>query len=104
MAQPSKRYSLRVLKAKNENNNWSFVPGSDSTIADAAVKVVGRDAASSCSTKEFTSTANSTDDDDSNEKSYQLMALLTRPDAGTFPQSYMRCACTDDHRFHQDQQ
>ncbi|KAE8149706.1 hypothetical protein BDV25DRAFT_172706 [Aspergillus avenaceus] len=47
-AQPSKRLSLKVVKAKNENLNWIYAPAKSATIKDAAIKIVGTDVASSC--------------------------------------------------------
>lgn len=48
LSQPSKRLSLKVLKAKNENNNWSYAPSADSSLQDAALKVAGTELSSSC--------------------------------------------------------
>jgi hypothetical protein len=84
MAQPSKRFSFKVIKAKNENDNWSFAPCSDSAIADAAVKVVGRDVASCCTTKQSTPRIN---DGSLDQTNYQVTAFLPRVDAGTLPLS-----------------
>ncbi|CAG7919388.1 unnamed protein product [Penicillium olsonii] len=55
MSQPSKRLSLKVLKAKNENNNWSYAPSADASLQDAALKVVGAETASSCVLKRLSS-------------------------------------------------
>lgn len=99
MAQPSKRFALKVLKAKNENNNWTFAPGSDLALADAAAKVAGRDVTSLCTTKEATSTVNLTDYDGWDHTEYRVIALLPRADTGTVPQPFMRCSWTDDRRF-----
>ncbi|OOQ84138.1 hypothetical protein PEBR_31501 [Penicillium brasilianum] len=81
LAQPSRRFSFKVIKAKNENNNWSFVPGSDIALADAAVKVLGRDVASCCTTKELTSTVNAPDAVDLDQKTYQVTAFLPKANA-----------------------
>ncbi|KAF5864241.1 hypothetical protein ETB97_008238 [Aspergillus alliaceus] len=53
MAQPLKRLSLKVLKAKNENNNWIYAPARDATIIGAAFKVIGTDVTSGCVVKEW---------------------------------------------------
>ncbi|RAH69533.1 putative DNA mismatch repair protein [Aspergillus aculeatinus CBS 121060] len=52
LAQPAKRLSFRVLRAKNEGNNWMYAPGKDATLSDAAFKVVGKDVASNCVVRE----------------------------------------------------
>lgn len=104
MAQPSKRFSFKVLKAKNENNNWSFAPGPDLALADAAVKVVGRDVASCCTTKQSTSTVNSTSDGSLSQATYQVMAFLPRVDTSTLPRLCMRRSWANDRRSHNGQQ
>ncbi|OJI97918.1 hypothetical protein ASPVEDRAFT_24834 [Aspergillus versicolor CBS 583.65] len=53
MARPSTRLSLKIIKAKNDSGNWMYAPGKESTLIDAALKVAGRDVASSCITKEW---------------------------------------------------
>ncbi|KAE8350324.1 DNA mismatch repair protein [Aspergillus coremiiformis] len=78
MAQPSKKLSLKVLKAKNENNNWIYAPGRDATVIHAALKIVGTDITSSCVMKQWPS------EDDTNFRRHQdgytpefgLIALL----------------------------
>lgn len=88
MAQPSRRFSFKVLKAKNEKNDWSFAPRCDLALADAAVKVVGRDVASCCTTKESTSTVDSPNGANLDQKTYQVTAFLPKADAGNFPWLY----------------
>ncbi|KAF9889431.1 hypothetical protein FE257_007333 [Aspergillus nanangensis] len=46
IARPSARLSFKVLKAKNEANNWIYAPKHNATMMDAALKVVGTDATS----------------------------------------------------------
>ncbi|KOS38324.1 hypothetical protein ACN38_g10866 [Penicillium nordicum] len=55
IAQPSKRLSLKVLKAKNENGNWTYAPSADASISDAALKVAGTETSSSCAVKRLSS-------------------------------------------------
>ncbi|KGO66538.1 DNA mismatch repair protein, C-terminal [Penicillium italicum] len=55
IAQPSKRLSLKVLKAKNENSNWTYAPSADASLSDAALKVAGTEMSSSCITKRLSS-------------------------------------------------
>ncbi|KAJ6159616.1 hypothetical protein N7497_004153 [Penicillium chrysogenum] len=55
IAHPSKRFSLKVLKAKVENNNWTYAPNADASLSDAALKVAGREVSSSCAVKRLSS-------------------------------------------------
>jgi DNA mismatch repair ATPase MutL len=48
IAQPSKRFSLKVLKAKIENNNWTYAPNAEASLSDAAFKVAGTEVSSCC--------------------------------------------------------
>ncbi|KAJ5622534.1 DNA mismatch repair protein C-terminal [Penicillium herquei] len=78
IAQPSKRFSLKVLKAKNENNNWVYAPASDATLSDAAVKVFGRELSSSCTFKTMSSESLEAQLD---EAEYKVSCLLPKPDS-----------------------
>ncbi|KAJ5085219.1 hypothetical protein N7532_009990 [Penicillium argentinense] len=75
-AQPSIRFSLKVLKAKNENNNWMYVPSPDAAISDASVKIIGRDASSCCTVKSVSSDLGTQDESGSNQVCYNLEAFL----------------------------
>ncbi|KNG84919.1 DNA mismatch repair protein [Aspergillus nomiae NRRL 13137] len=78
MAQPSKRLSFKVLKAKNESNNWIYAPGRDATITDAALKVAGTDVTSSCVLKKWPSeeNVNSEPHQEEHMSEFRLLALL----------------------------
>ncbi|GAB1203580.1 hypothetical protein APSETT445_002216 [Aspergillus pseudonomiae] len=78
MAQPSKRLSFKVLKAKNESNNWIYAPGRDTTITDAALKVAGTDVTSSCVLKKWPSeeNVNSEPHQEEHTSELRLLALL----------------------------
>ncbi|KAL4893252.1 hypothetical protein BDV59DRAFT_28531 [Aspergillus ambiguus] len=52
-AQPSRRLSLKILKAKNESGNWVYAPKPGATIVDAAMKIAGSDVASTCVLKHW---------------------------------------------------
>lgn len=80
--QPSKRFSLKVIKAKNENNNWIYAPAADATVSDATTKIVGRDVSSCCVVKQLLSQSPSGEDQPSCD-TYQLTAFLPKPDSGT---------------------
>ncbi|GMG49451.1 unnamed protein product [Aspergillus oryzae var. brunneus] len=84
MAQPSKRLSLKVLKAKNENNNWIYAPGRDAMITDAALKIAGTDVTSSCVLKKWPSEHNVNSEHPQEEHTSEvgLLALLLDLDTG----------------------
>ena len=42
IARPSTRFSLKVLKAKTEKDNWVYAPKVGACVPDAAIKVVGK--------------------------------------------------------------
>ena len=48
-ARPAVRFSLRILKAKNEGGNWMYAPKSGASVEDVALKVVGKECATQCS-------------------------------------------------------
>lgn len=83
VAQPSKRLSLKVLKAKNENNNWAYAPSVDPSLSDAALKVAGTEVFSSCILKRLsTRDVNEVEPvrDPADQKDYEAIAFL--PEAG----------------------
>ena len=51
LARPTVRFSLKVLKAKNEKDNWMYAPKTGAEPSDAAFKVVGKDCAIQCELK-----------------------------------------------------
>jgi len=69
LARPAVRFSLRILKAKNEKSNWLYAPKADASVEDAAIKVVGKDCATQCVWHA------------SNHEGYEIEALLPRGDA-----------------------
>lgn len=86
MSQPSKRLSLKVLKAKSESNNWVYAPGQNATLMDAALKVVGNHVASCCMAKVWPSEGDSVNGEQSRRDAsgYKLIALLSKADSGNF--------------------
>ncbi|MCJ1242852.1 hypothetical protein MMC30_000047 [Trapelia coarctata] len=48
LARPSVRFSLKVLKAKNEKENWMYAPKAGATVTDAAIKVINQRAVAEC--------------------------------------------------------
>lgn len=69
LARPVVRFSLRVLKAKNDKGNWMYAPKAGGNVEDAAFKVVGKECASQCAWSVF-----ETDH-------YEVQAFLPRQDA-----------------------
>ncbi|KAI4716858.1 hypothetical protein E4T48_06948 [Aureobasidium sp. EXF-10727] len=52
-ARPATRLSLKVMKAKNDKDNWTYAPKIGSGIEDTAFKVVGKPCASQCTWAEL---------------------------------------------------
>lgn len=48
LARPAIRFSLRVLKAKNEKANWTYAPKPGASVQDAATKVVSKKIIEQC--------------------------------------------------------
>lgn len=88
MSQPSKRLSLKILKAKSENSNWVYAPGQNATLMDAALKVAGTHVASSCMTKEWPLEDGSINGEqlgrNNGSLGYKLIALLPKAGSGNF--------------------
>ncbi|KAL1965765.1 hypothetical protein VTN77DRAFT_5086 [Rasamsonia byssochlamydoides] len=86
IAKPSTRLSLKVLKSKNESNNWIYAPKPNANLVDAALKVVGAEIAAQCIYKEWPSEAHdegqevASTSNDANP-SYRLVAFLPKADA-----------------------
>ncbi|OJJ31232.1 hypothetical protein ASPWEDRAFT_118456 [Aspergillus wentii DTO 134E9] len=84
MAQPTKRLSFRVLKAKNESNNWMYAPGQNATLVDAALKITGKDVASNCLLKRWPPEEDSTDIQQNqlmDISNFKLVAFLPKADS-----------------------
>ncbi|KAK5016598.1 hypothetical protein BJ546DRAFT_329035 [Cryomyces antarcticus] len=69
LARPTIRFSLRVLKAKNDKGNWIYAPKPGAGVEDAAFKVVGKDCASQCRWSILESAG------------FEVQAFLPKPDA-----------------------
>ncbi|KAJ6103479.1 DNA mismatch repair protein C-terminal [Penicillium sp. IBT 16267x] len=80
IAQPSKRFSLKVLEAKNENHNWMYAPSADATLSDAAIKIFGRELSSCCVIKKLTP-GSSASQSEPNTNEYGIVAFLPRADS-----------------------
>ena len=89
MPQPSKRLSFKVLKAKNESNNWVYAPVQNATLIDAALKTAGSSVTSCCMAKNWPLENEAVNNEKvlrKNLSGYKLIAILAKPDAGNiFP-------------------
>ena len=68
-ARPHVRFSLKVLKAKNDKGNWMYAPKVGGNAEDAAFKIVGAACASQCIWSVI------------EEHSFTLQAFLPKPEA-----------------------
>lgn len=68
-ARPYVRFSLKVLKAKNDKGNWMYAPKAGGNAEDAAFKIVGASCASQCTWSVV------------EENGFTLQAFLPKPDA-----------------------
>lgn len=68
-ARPATRLSFKVIKAKNDKDNWTYAPKIGGGIEDTAFKVVGQPCASQCAWVEL------------EYEGYTVEAYLPRPDA-----------------------
>ncbi|EKV04519.1 DNA mismatch repair protein, putative [Penicillium digitatum PHI26] len=79
IAQPSKRLSFKVLKAKNENSSWAYAPSADASLSDAALKITGTDVYSSCVMKRIACPRTAENYRGSlNQKEYEVIAFLPK--------------------------
>lgn len=77
ISQPSKKLSFKVLKTNNSRSDWLYAPGSDPSLLDAVLKVVGREVFSSCILKQLSSQpVNETESGPLERKSYEVVAFL----------------------------
>ncbi|KAI5272493.1 hypothetical protein E4T47_04252 [Aureobasidium subglaciale] len=68
-ARPTTRFSLKVIKAKSDKDNWTYAPKVGSGIEDTALKVVGKPCAAQCIWAEV------------EYEGFTVQAFLPRPDA-----------------------
>ena len=80
------RFSLKVLKGKNEKANWSYTPvDSAEKLRDVAARIVGSDVIGRCETKRSKSEHGEIDNGDQ----YSAVALLTTIDSGVLTDSHI---------------
>lgn len=73
-----------MTKGKSESNNWLYTPSAEATLTDAALKIAGRNVASSCAMK-VGSSGPPGSGDGSEQSRYEMVALLPKLDSGTEP-------------------
>ena len=95
LARPSIRFSLKVLKAKSDKDNWMYAPKAGACVSDAAIKVVGKEVAGQCQWIVWTNneprnlSSSSTPDgavtghSSTGNDGYSIEAFLPRPQCGT---------------------
>lgn len=95
IARPATRLSLKVLKAKNDKDNWVYAPKAGACVSDAATKVVGKEVVGQCewmiwSPNDPQASACSQTPDGSlgvdspaRNSNYIIQALIPRPQCGT---------------------
>ena len=84
------RFSLKVLKARNEKGNWTYAPKEHASMLDAARKVLDSAAVSQCKLYKWephislseTSSPNATSDLQHNRSRFSIEALLPTPGCG----------------------
>ncbi|KAL8708764.1 MAG: hypothetical protein Q9220_006406 [cf. Caloplaca sp. 1 TL-2023] len=84
IARPKVRFSLRVLKAKNDKGSWMYAPKSDASVADAVVKVIGKKAADQCRWVVWSPSLQDSDEasntDKASESTFTIEAMIPRVD------------------------
>ena len=97
------RFTLKVLKAKNDNGNWMYAPKSGAYILEAARKILGRDIVDQCQWKVHESVQADADADENlaangdsgpAEGSYKIEALLPNSKYGKLPLYVMIRYCS----------
>lgn len=87
-ARSSVRFSLKVLKAKNDKSNWMYAPAGGDTVLDAAMKIGGSRLVDQCQWKVWKSSVEDTSSNceaktnERSERIYKVEALLPSPTCG----------------------
>lgn len=87
-ARSSVRFSLKVLKAKNDKSNWIYAPANGDTVLDAAIKIGGSRLVDQCQWKVWKSSVEDTssiieaETNDRSERFYTIEALLPSSTCG----------------------
>ncbi|KAI1626662.1 DNA mismatch repair protein MutL [Exophiala viscosa] len=76
-ARPDVRFSLKVLKGKNEKLNWTYAASRNDSLAEVAAKIVGKEVAAECTECKVSSI----EVDDQIDDGWEIQALLVSADA-----------------------
>ena len=77
-ARPNVRLAFKVLRAKNDKNNWTYGPNpSLTTLLNATAKILGQEVAIQCQARLWTSDAEGEAGD-----SYTIDAVVAKGDGG----------------------
>ncbi|KAL8686986.1 MAG: hypothetical protein Q9218_006720, partial [Villophora microphyllina] len=89
LARPSVRLGLKVLKAKNEKDNWTYAPKSEASVSDAAIKIVSKKVTDQCqwvvwhaerpSTRLALNFGEDTEGHTDHDPDYNVEAMIPRP-------------------------
>ncbi|KAJ9628282.1 hypothetical protein H2204_009399 [Knufia peltigerae] len=71
------RFSLKVLKAKNEKSDWIYAASRNASLSEVATKIVGKEIVSECKPYRLSPT----EDEEGIEDGWSLDTLLVSPDA-----------------------
>ena len=87
LARPSIRFSMKVLKTKNDKGNWTYAPKTSASVLDAATKVVGKKVVEHCHWKVWKSPPRDVQGGPSKkgsdlDENIEIEALLARPGSG----------------------
>ena len=86
IARPSIRFSLKVLKAKNEKGNWIYAPKPGATVVDAATKVFDHLVVGQCEwrVRSYDDMSNETSSSAGSSEGIVVEALFPRPHCGKY--------------------
>lgn len=87
LARPTIRFSLRILKAKNEKANWTYAPKPGASVQDAATKIVGKKVIEQCHWQVWSSRGRDAEGEALKEgadlsNTFTIEALLAKPGCG----------------------
>ena len=91
LARPSVRFSLKVLKSKNDKGNWTYAPNVGASVMDAAMKILDLQAVMQCKwyvwpspevPKQASLGIDGVDDINTDSTGFSIEALLPRPQSG----------------------
>ena len=90
LARPHVRFSLRVLKTKNDKSNWSYVPNTPATLLHVATQLYGRSVTDHLITVEWPDVeevmkSQQSQTTDPPAHGFRIQALLPTTTAGSTP-------------------